>query len=43
MTTGEWLFVAVIGYLAGREIVHRLWLSRKRFVEALKALEKASR
>jgi hypothetical protein len=43
VTTGEWLFLAVIGYLIGREIVHRLWRSRAKFVAACKALEKASR
>lgn len=43
MTPGEWLFLALLGYVVGREIVHRAWRSRARFVKAIKALEKASR
>lgn len=43
MTTGEWLIVAVVAYVIGRELVHRAWRSRRKFIEACKALEKASR
>jgi hypothetical protein len=38
------LALAILGFaLACREIFHRFWVSRKRFLAALKALEKASR
>lgn len=43
MTTGEWLILALVGYVIAREIVHRAWKSRAKFIAACKALEKASR
>lgn len=41
--TGWDLLAILVVYVIGREIVFRAWRSRQRFVEAIKALEKASR
>ena len=37
------LLAALVVYILVREIVFRAWRSRARFIEAVKALEKASR
>ena len=42
MTPGEWLFVALVAYVIGREAIHQFIKSRQ-FKRVCDFLEKASR
>lgn len=41
--TGWDILAVLVVYVLVREVVYRAWRSRARFIEAVKALEKASR